>query len=58
VFAAAKPRLAVYIHLILFGVSEEAVMAATRKSYGGRVEMGADLTVIDIGDVITVRRPN
>jgi ribonuclease Z len=57
VFAAAKPKLAIYSHLLLFGVSDDDVMAATRKVYDGRVEMGTDLTVIELGDVISVRRP-
>ena len=56
VFTATKPKLAIYSHLILFGVSDDDVMAATRKVYSGRVEMGTDLTVIEIGDNITVRR--
>ena len=56
VFAAAKPRLAIYSHVILFGsASDNDVMAATRKAYTGRVEMGKDLTVIEISDNITVR---
>jgi ribonuclease Z len=55
VFAAAKPKLAIYSHLILFGASTDDVMAATRKIYGGRVEMGSDLTVIEVGDSISVR---
>jgi ribonuclease Z len=58
VFAAAKPKLAIYSHLILFGASADDVMTATRKVYGGRVEMGSDLTVIEVGDTITVRRLN
>jgi len=37
-------------------VSDDDVMAATRKAYSGRVEMGTDLTVIEIGDTISVRR--
>ena len=57
VFAAAKPKLAIYSHLILFGASDDDVMAATRKGYSGRVEMGTDLTVIEVGDNISVRRP-
>jgi len=57
VFAAAKPKLAIYSHLILFGASDDDVMAATRKVYSGRVEMGTDLTVIEVGDNISVRRP-
>jgi ribonuclease Z len=57
VFAATKPKLAIYSHVILFGsASEDDVMMATRKVYSGRVEMGTDLTVIEIGDNISVRR--
>lgn len=57
VFAATKPKLAVYSHLILFGVSDHDVMAATRNGYEGRVEMGADLMAIEIGDSIDVSKP-
>ena len=57
VFAATKPKLAIYSHLILFGASADDVVAATQKVYSGRVEMGTDLTVIEIGDGINVRRP-
>lgn len=57
VFAAAKFKLAIYSHVILFGsTSDNDVMSATRKAYSGRVEMGTDLTVVEIGDRITVRR--
>jgi ribonuclease Z len=56
VFAATKPKLAIYSHVILFGgASDDDVMSATRKAYSGRVEMGTDLSVIEIGDNITVR---
>jgi ribonuclease Z len=57
VFAATKPKLAIYSHLILFGASADDVVAATQKVYNGRVEMGTDLTVIEVGDRINVRRP-
>lgn len=57
VFAATKPKLAIYSHLILFGASADDVVAATQKVYNGRVEMGTDLTVIEVGDSINVRRP-
>lgn len=33
------------------------VVAATQKVYSGRVEMGTDPTVIEVGDNINVRRP-
>ena len=55
VFAAARPKLAIYSHVILFGATDDDVMAATRKVYGGRVEMGTDLTVIEVGDNINVQ---
>lgn len=57
VFAATKPKLAIYSHLILFGASADDVVAVTQKAYAGRVEMGTDLTVIEVGESITVRRP-
>ena len=57
VFAATKPKLAIYSHLILFGASADDIVAATQKGYSGRVETGTDLTVIEVGDSITVRRP-
>jgi ribonuclease Z len=57
VFAATKPKLAIYSHLILFGASADDVVAATQKGYSGRVEMGTDLTVIEVGDSINIRRP-
>ena len=58
VFVATKPKLAIYSHLILFGASSaDDVVVATQKGYSGRVEMGTDMTVIEVGDSITVRRP-
>lgn len=58
VFAATKPRLAIYSHVILFGASDADVVAATQKVYTGRVEMGTDLTVVEVGDNIDIRHPN
>jgi len=57
VFAAAKPKLAIFNHLIPFGASAADALAATQKIYSGRVEMGTDLTVIEVGDTISIRRP-
>jgi ribonuclease Z len=57
VFAATKPQLAVYSHVVLFGgVSDDDVLSATRKAYTGRLEMGKDLTVLEIGDDVSIRR--
>ena len=57
VFEATKPRLAIYSHVLLLGsASDEAVMATTRAGYSGRVEMGVDLTVIDVADTIATRQ--
>jgi ribonuclease Z len=57
VFAAAKPKLAVYSHVVLFGgVSDDDVLSATRKAYTGPLEMGTDLTVLEIGDDVSIRR--
>jgi ribonuclease Z len=57
VFAAAKPKLAIYSHVILFsGVSDDDVLSATRKIYAGRLEMGTDLTVLEIGEDVSIRR--
>jgi ribonuclease Z len=59
VFKAAKPKLAIYCHVLLLGaVSADDVMSATRRTYTGRVEMGTDLTVIEITDGINVRHLN
>lgn len=56
-FSAARPGLAIYSHIGLLGsASDEDLMAVTRASYAGRVELGEDLTVIDIGDTIAIRR--
>ena len=56
IFAVVKPKMAIDRHLILFGASGDDVIAATRRVYAGRVEVGTDLNVIAIGDRITVRR--
>src|SRR5581483_7584808 len=50
VFARARPRLAVYNHLLLFGSAKaEDLMPATRQKYDGPLWVGADLLQIDIG---------
>ena len=53
VFERVKPKLAVFSHA---NVSPAETLATVRKAYQGRVEYGADLMTIDIGDQIAVHR--
>jgi ribonuclease Z len=57
VFARVKPKLAVYSHIGRPSATEAEVIVPTRKTYGGPLEMGEDLMVIEIGASVTVRRP-
>jgi ribonuclease Z len=56
IFTRVKPRLAVYSHI----VPPEApdLVVHTRATYSGPLEVGEDLMSIEIGDQITVHRPN
>jgi ribonuclease Z len=62
VFARAKPRLAVYTHFILRSTPEvgaptlDDVVAQTRETYSGPIELGEDLMSFEIGDTIAIRR--
>ena len=57
VFNRVQPKLAVYSHVVLLGnVNDEQILARTRKTYSGRLEMGEDLMVIAVGDPIKVTR--
>lgn len=57
VFARAKPKLAVYSHICLPNATDEDLIPPTRKTYGGRLELGEDLMVIEVGEKIEVRKP-
>jgi ribonuclease Z len=52
IFSKVSPRLAVFSH----SPGTAAIVEQTRQSYSGRVEMGDDLMVIDIGETIDVKR--
>jgi ribonuclease Z len=52
IFRRVGPRLAVFSH----AQGGAAVIDRVRRSYPGRVEMGEDLMVIEIGDEVVVRR--
>lgn len=54
VFNRTKPKLAVYSHI--FGKDTD-ILAATRKSYSGPLEVGEDLMTIDVGEHVEVHRP-
>jgi ribonuclease Z len=57
-FAASRPKLAVYSHLVLSGLPAKGIpfptpadlLAATRKTYDGQVVVGADLMTFKIDD--------
>src|SRR3954469_10390729 len=56
VFAQAKPKLAAYTHLVFLSnetvpeATLEDVVAQTRETYQGPLEVGEDLTAFDIGE--------
>jgi ribonuclease Z len=52
IFNKVSPRLAVFSH----SPGTAAIVEQTRRSYAGRVEMGEDLMVIDIGAEVRVKR--
>lgn len=57
VFAKAKPRLAVYSHIVLPIATEQDIIPPTRETYSGPLEVGEDLMVIEVGEKIEVIRP-
>jgi ribonuclease Z len=63
IFARVKPKLAVYSHIALLTTEPDVppattkdVVAATRTTYGGPLDVGTDLMTIDIGRTIHVHR--
>ena len=56
VFARVNPKLAVYSHICMPSATEQDLIPATRKAYAGRLELGEDLMVIDVGESIGVRK--
>ena len=57
VFTRARPRLAVFSHVVPPAATEADLIPPTRARYAGRLELGEDLMVIEIGKDVTVRRP-
>jgi ribonuclease Z len=56
VFSETAPRLAVYSHIVLFGVSEAQLEERTRRTYAGPLVIGEDLMSFDIGEQIRISR--
>jgi ribonuclease Z len=57
VFARARPRLAVYSHIVQPDATDAELIESTRRTYAGEVVVGEDLMVIEVGDAIRVQRP-
>jgi len=57
VFSRAKPKLALYSHIVLPTATVEDLIPPTRKTYSGPLELGEDLMVIEVGETVQVRRP-
>jgi ribonuclease Z len=61
VFSLAKPKLAAYTHLVFLAsdtvpqASVDDIVAGTRETYSGPLQVGEDLTSFEIGDTVTVR---
>lgn len=62
VFAQTTPKLAAFTHLVMLASETvaaptvEDLIAATRETYAGPLEIGEDLMSFEIGETVTVRR--
>jgi ribonuclease Z len=60
IFGRARPKLAVFTHLVFLAseqilpASLDDLIAETRQTYGGPLEVGEDLMSFEIGDVVNV----
>ena len=63
IFERAKPKLAAFTHLVFLAseqirpASVDALIAETRQTYAGALEVGEDLMSFEIGETVRVRRP-
>jgi hypothetical protein len=61
VFSQAKPKMAVYAHIVLLSSEKipeptlDDVVAETRQTYAGPLTIGEDLMSFEIGDTVTVK---
>lgn len=62
VFAQTRPKLAAFTHLVMLASETvtaptvDELIAATRETYAGPLEVGEDLMSFEIGDTVSVRR--
>ena len=62
IFAQARPKLAAFTHLVMLASETvtaptvDELIAATRETYTGPLEVGADLMSFEIGKTVTMRR--
>jgi ribonuclease Z len=56
VFNEVQPKLAVFSHLVLRGVSAEDAMRTTRLTYAGPLQLGEDLMRFHIGEQVTMEK--
>jgi ribonuclease Z len=63
VFSRTRPKLAAYTHLVFLASNQvppamvSDLLAETRQTYDGPLEVGEDLMCFEIGETISVRRP-
>lgn len=63
IFASAKPKLAVLVHMVLLGrpgfppLTEDEVLAMMSEGYSGPLSIATDLTRFHVGDEVVVERP-
>jgi ribonuclease Z len=63
VFARTRPKLAAYTHLVFLASNQvppatvSDLLAETRQTYNGPLEVGEDLMCFEIGETISVQRP-
>jgi ribonuclease Z len=63
VFARTRPKLAAYTHLVFLASKQVPpatvadLLAETRQAYNGPLEVGEDLMCFEIGDTVSVHRP-
>jgi ribonuclease Z len=55
VFSRTKPKLAVYSHICMPSATEMDLLAPTRRTYAGPLQIGEDLMAIEVGETIDVR---